>query len=129
MRKRGKKACEPMNELISRELASLLASTEDMLSRPDPSLAAWQGYTCRRSQVFQRLQELQMGTEDSVANCTAVRQLITSVLEIDQMLVQKIGRQLSNISQEMAKLADRRRVFNAYARDAQPQCSYHHRTA
>ena len=118
-----------MNELIGRELASLLASTEDILNCPDPSLAAWQGYGRRRSQVFQRLQELQMCTENSVADCTAVRQLINSVLEIDQMLVQKIGRQLSNISQEMAQLADRRRVFNAYARGAQPLCSYHHRTA
>lgn len=70
-----------------------------------------------------------MCTEDRVANSAAVQQLITSVLEKDQTLVQKIGQQLSNISQEMVELADRRRVVNAYALDAQSLRSYHHRTA
>lgn len=70
-----------------------------------------------------------MFTEERVAHSTSLQQLITSVLEKDQTLVQKIGQQLSNISQEMVELADRRRVFNAYARDAQSLRSYHHRTA
>ena len=70
-----------------------------------------------------------MFTEERVANSTSLQQLITSVLEKDQTLVQKIGQQLSNISQEMVELADRRRVFNAYARHAQSLRSYHHRTA
>ena len=118
-----------MNELICQELAALLASTEDMLICPDPGLEAWQVYTVRRNQVFQRLQDLPMFTDDRIANSAALQQLITSVLEKDQALVLKIGQQLSNISQQMVELADRRRVFNAYNQDARSLRLSHHRTA
>ena len=118
-----------MNDSICQDLASLFASTEDMLTCPDPGLEAWQDYTVRRNQVFQRLQDLPMFTEDRIANSAALQQLITSVLEKDEALVLKIGQQLSNISQEMVELADRRRVVNAYTLDAQSLRSYHHRTA
>ena len=118
-----------MNESICQDLASLLASTEDMLTCPDPGLEAWQDYTVRRNQVFQRLQDLPIFTEDRIANSVALQQLITSVLEKDQALVLKIGQQLSNISQQMVELADRRRVFNAYTQDARSLRLSHHRTA
>jgi len=118
-----------MNELFCQELASLLASTDDLLTSPHPSLQDWQGYTVRRNQVFQRLRELSSCTADRAANSAVVQQLIASVLEKDQILVQQIAQQLSNLSQELVELADRRKVFNAYAQDAQSLRSYHHRTA
>jgi hypothetical protein len=118
-----------MNELICQEILSLLAITEDLLNCPDPSLEVWEGYALRRNAVFQRLWDLPMCTEDIVADSPALQPLVTLVLEKDQVLVQKIGQQLSNISREMIELSDRRRVFNAYARIAQSMGSYHHRTA
>ncbi|MGZ8465488.1 MAG: hypothetical protein ACXWXT_08085, partial [Candidatus Binatia bacterium] len=128
-RKHGKVTFDSMNELICQEILSLLAITEDLLNCPDPSLEVWEGYALRRNAVFQRLWDLPMCTEDIVADSPALQPLMTSVLEKDQVLVQKIGQQLSNISREMIELSDRRRVFNAYARIAQSMGSYHHRTA
>ena len=70
-----------------------------------------------------------MFTEDRIANSAALQQLITWVLEKDQAFALKIGQQLSNISQQMVELADRRRVFNAYTQDARSLRLSHHRTA
>ena len=117
-----------MQASIDQDLASLLASTQQLLACPEPSLADWQSYMVRRNQMFQRLQGPPTFVADR-AGAESLQRLITAVLESDKLLTQKIGHHMSKIGREMVELADRRRIFNAYVLDVQALCSYHHQTA
>lgn len=110
-------------------LASLLASTEELLACAEPSVADLQDYTLLRNQVFQRFQAMPTHRVDSAADSTGLQQLIISVLENDELLVQKIRHHLSKISRQMIELADGRRLFNAYVLGAQFPRSCHLHTA
>jgi hypothetical protein len=114
---------------IYQDLASLLASTHQLLACPEPSLAVWQNYMLRRNQMFERLQELPTVMADRGADAESLQRLITAVLESDKLLTEKIGQQMSKIGREMVELADRRRIFNAYVLNVRPPCSYHYQTA
>ena len=118
-----------MAESIYKDLASLLAITEELLACPELSLAVWQDYTVRRTQLFQRLQGMPTPMANSVADSKALQPLIASVLEQDEFLMQEIRRHLSKISHEMNELADRRRLFNAYVLGAESRRSGHLHTA
>jgi hypothetical protein len=118
-----------VQESIYQDLASLLANTQELLACAEPSLMAWQDYTLRRTEVFQRLRDIPTLRADSVADSTALQRLIASVLEQDEFLMRKIRQHLSIISHEMIELADRRRLFNAYVLGAQSPRSGHLHTA
>ena len=118
-----------MQDLICQDLASLLASTQELLACAEPSLTAWQGYTLRRDELFQRIGDIAARRADSVDESKARQRLIASVLEQDEFLTQKIRRHLSIISREMIELADRRRLFNAYVLGAESPRSGHLHTA
>jgi hypothetical protein len=118
-----------VQESIYQDLASLLASTQQLLACPEPSLMVWQSYMLRRSQMFQRLQDLPNFVADRAADAESLQRLITAVLESDKLLAQKIGQHMSKIGREMVELADRRRIFNAYVLNVRPPCSYHYQTA
>ena len=116
-------------ESIHQDLASLLASTKELLACAEPSLAAWQGYSLRRNELFQRIGDISALRADSVDDAKALQGLMASVLEQDEFLMLKIRRDLSKISHELDELADRRRLFNAYVLAAPSPRSYHLHTA
>ena len=118
-----------MAESIYKDLASLLAITEELLACPEPSLAVWQDYTVRRTQLFQRLQGMPTPMTNSVADSKALQPLIASVLEQDELVTREIRHHLSKISHEMIELADRRRLFNAYVLGVRSPRSSHLHTA
>ena len=116
-------------ESIYQDFAALLKSTQELLACAEPSLTAWQGYSLRRNELFQRLRDISALRADSVDDSNTLQRLIASVLEQDEFLMQKIRRHLSKISHEMNELADRRRLFNAYVLGAESPRSGHLHTA
>ena len=118
-----------MQASVKQDFASLLASTQELLDCAEPSLAAWQVYAQRRNELFERIQNITAIGADSVTDSSALSQLMVSVLEQDELLAQKIRRQLSTISHEMNQLKDRRRLFNAYVLAAESPHSSHIHTA
>lgn len=118
-----------MQQSIGQALESLLEHTQTLIACAEPSLTAWQDYTERRNQLFQRVQDLLTLGGDHVADPKALQRLMASILEQDQVLVAKVRQHLSKISHEMSELTDRRRLFNAYVLAAQPLRSWHLHTA
>ena len=107
-----------MSKAIRQELSSLLAATEELLNCPEPKLEAWEEYSRGRNELFSRLQLLPVSGGAPENSSVEIRDLMARILEKDRLLVRKIRHHLSNFSQELVSLAEARRVFKAYASNA-----------
>lgn len=100
---------------ICRELNLLLGVTRELLDCSEPSLEAWEGYSNSRNELLGRLQSLMPFEAERDRDLVKLQSLITTTLETDALLTQKIQHHLSNFRQEMAAAKEQRRAFKAYA--------------
>jgi hypothetical protein len=114
---------------MEQDLAALLAATRQLLDGAEPSLTDCQDYRRERDELFQRIVEFRAICHDGVSDAETLRQLLVSVLEQDELLMREIRRQLSNISQQMIEVSDRRRLLKSYGLAAGSASSSHLHTA
>jgi hypothetical protein len=113
-----KDAKKSNNQSICQELGGLLAQTQALLECPEPTFAAWEEYSNRRNELFDRLATLPTLFPDGEENSGEIQDLVALAFEKDRLLLQKIEHCLSNLRQEIATAAEKRRVAEVYANHA-----------
>lgn len=103
---------------ICQELGGLLAQTQALLDCAEPTFAAWEDYSNRRNDLFDRLATLPTLFPDGEANSGEIQDLVALAFEKDRLLLQKIEHHLSNLRQEIAEASEKRRVAEVYASHA-----------
>ena len=105
---------------ICQELGGLLAQTQALLDCDEPTFAAWEDYSNRRTDLFDRLATLPTLFPDGEENSGEIQDLVALAFEKDRMLLQKIEHQLSTLREEIAAASENRRIAEVYARHVAP---------
>ena len=115
-----KEAKKSNGRSICQELGGLLAQTQALLDCAEPTFAAWEDYSNRRTDLFERLATLPTLFPDGEENSGEIQDLVGLAFEKDRMLLQKIEHQLSTLRQEIEAASEQRRVAEVYARHVPP---------
>lgn len=100
---------------ICRDLTLLIGASREFLDCSEPSFEAWEDYSNRRNELIGRLELLLPFEAESDHDLVKLQSLITTTLETDALLTQKVQHHLSNFRHQMTEAREQRRAFKAYA--------------
>ena len=109
-----------MSEQVIKELSTLVTATQRMLDCSEPSIDMWTDYQHHRNELFARLTKLPPCKPDASNEAAVSISLLASIAEKDQLLVEKLQAQMSNILQEIEGIAEQRRLTKVYGAGSVP---------